>query len=81
MFDHCAGAKNVLVSLLSYIEKINAQRVIVGDLSDCLNNLSYSKLMEIIENKILDRSFTKLLWKALNSDYFKIEKISFFLPL
>lgn len=61
MLNHPAGAGNVLVSLLSNIKNNNTQRVIVGDLSDCLNNISYSKLIKIIENKILDRSFTKLL--------------------
>ena len=52
---------NVIASLLSNIKINNSQRVIVGDLSDCLNNLNYLKLMQIIENKILDRTFTKLL--------------------
>ena len=45
------------------------QWVIEGDLAKFFDTISHSKLMELIENKIKDRRFTKLIWKALKAGH------------
>lgn len=47
------------------------QWVIEGDLAKFFDSISHHKLMHIIENKIKDRKFTKLIWKALKAGYFE----------
>nr|YP_010391192.1 hypothetical protein NDA36_mgp37 [Fusarium vorosii]QID45199.1 Reverse transcriptase (RNA-dependent DNA polymerase) [Fusarium graminearum]UPX02618.1 hypothetical protein [Fusarium vorosii]DAC73639.1 TPA_asm: hypothetical protein [Fusarium graminearum] len=46
-----------------------AQWVIEGDLAKFFDTISHQKLMLIIESKITDRKFTKLIWKALKAGY------------
>lgn len=47
--------------------------VIEGDISKCFDSIDHSKLMKIIEQKILDRKFTKLIWKSLKAGYFEFK--------
>jgi group II intron reverse transcriptase/maturase len=44
--------------------------VIEGDISKCLDLINHDKLISLIEDKILDRQFTKLIRKSLNAGYF-----------
>ncbi len=45
--------------------------IIEGDISKCFDSIDHSKLMKLIEEKILDRKFTKLIWKSLKAGYFE----------
>lgn len=45
------------------------QWVIEGDLAKFFDTISHQKIMQIIENKIKDRRFTKLIRKALKAGY------------
>lgn len=45
--------------------------VIEGDIYKCLDSIDHHKLMKIIEGKILDRRFTRLIWKSLKAGYFE----------
>lgn len=47
------------------------QWVIEGDLAKFFDTISHQKLMKLIEDKIEDRRFTKLIWKALSAGYFE----------
>jgi len=44
--------------------------VIEGDIKKCFDSINHHKLMAIIENKISDRRFTRLIWKSLRAGYF-----------
>jgi group II intron reverse transcriptase/maturase len=46
---------------------------IEGDISKCFDTINHNKLMEIIEAKITDRRFTRLIRKALNVGYFEFK--------
>lgn len=48
--------------------------VIEGDILKCFDSINHSKLMEIIESKILDRRFTRLIWKALKTGYYEFRE-------
>src|ERR1700749_295647 len=48
--------------------------VIEGDISKCFDSIDHHKLMNIIENKISDRRFTKLIWKSLRAGYFEFNE-------
>ena len=50
------------------------QWVIEGDLAKFFDTISHEKLMLIIERKIKDRQFTKLIRKALKAGYFEFRK-------
>lgn len=50
--------------------------IIEGDISKCFDTIDHSKLMTVIENKILDRKFTKIIWKALKTGYFVFRRYS-----
>lgn len=45
--------------------------IIEGDISNCFDSIDHTILMKIIENKILDRQFTKLIWKSIRAGYFE----------
>jgi len=45
--------------------------MIEGDISKCFDSIDHHKLMRLIENKILDRQFTNLIWKSLRAGYFE----------
>lgn len=47
-----------------------ANWVIEGHISKCFDSIDHHKLMKLIENKILDRKFTRLIWKSLKAGYF-----------
>jgi len=49
--------------------------VIEGDIAKCFDTIDHTKLMNLIENKILDRQFTKLIWKSLRAGYFEFKNI------
>lgn len=44
--------------------------VIEGDIRKCFDSIDHHKLMNIIEGKITDRRFTRLIWKSLRAGYF-----------
>lgn len=44
---------------------------IEGDISKCFDSIRHDKLMDIIEDKIKDRRFTRLIRKTLNAGYFE----------
>lgn len=48
--------------------------VIEGDISKCFDSIDHHKLMNIIEEKITDRRFTKLIWKSLRAGYFEFNE-------
>lgn len=48
--------------------------VIEGDISKCFDSIDHHKLMAIIEKKILDRKFTRLIWKSLRAGHFEFHK-------
>lgn len=48
--------------------------MIEGDISKCFDSINHDKLMLIIENKILDRQFTKLIRKSLKAGYFEFKQ-------
>jgi len=50
--------------------------VIEGDISQCFPNINHHKLMGLIESKILDREFTKLIWMSLKAGYFEFNVYS-----
>lgn len=54
-----------------------AQWIIEGDLTKCFDSISHQKLMQLIENKIEDRRFTKLIWKSLSAGYFEFRVFKF----
>lgn len=45
--------------------------VIEGDISKCFDSIDHHKLMDLIEAKISDRKFTRLIWKSLRAGYFE----------
>lgn len=49
--------------------------VIEGDIEKCFDSVNHERLMEIIEAKITDRQFTKLIRKSLKAGYFEFQLI------
>jgi group II intron reverse transcriptase/maturase len=47
--------------------------VIEGDIQKCFDSIDHSKLMVVVEGKIRDRQFTKLIWKSLKAGYFEFK--------
>jgi group II intron reverse transcriptase/maturase len=47
------------------------QWIIEGDISKCFDSIDHHKLMTLIETKITDRKFTRLIWKSLKAGYFE----------
>ena len=43
--------------------------MIEGDIKKCFDNIDHPKLMNLIENRIGDRQFTKIIWKSLRVGY------------
>jgi retron-type reverse transcriptase len=50
--------------------------VIEGDISKCFDSIDHHKLMELIELKIKDRKFTRLIWKSIKAGYFEFNVYS-----
>jgi len=48
--------------------------VIEGDISKCFDSIDHHKLMALMEQKIVDRKFTKLIWKCLKAGYFEFKQ-------
>lgn len=44
---------------------------IEGDIAKCFDSMDHQLLMHLIESKIHDRKFTRLIWKSLRSGYFE----------
>jgi group II intron reverse transcriptase/maturase len=44
---------------------------IEGDITKCFDSIKHQRLMALIESKIHDRKFTRIIWKCLRSGYFK----------
>lgn len=42
--------------------------LIEGDIEKCFDKIDHTKLMNLIEGKILDRKFTRLIWKSLRAN-------------
>lgn len=53
----------------------SASFYIEGDISKCFDSFDHHVLMKIIEDKIKDRRFTSLIWKALRAGYFEFHEI------
>jgi retron-type reverse transcriptase len=49
--------------------------MIEGDLSKCFDTIDHNKLMNLIEKKILDRQFTRLIRQSLNTYYMEFKTI------
>jgi group II intron reverse transcriptase/maturase len=47
--------------------------IIEGDKSKCFDSIDHHKLMSLIEGKIKDRKFTRLIWKSLKAGYFEFK--------
>ncbi|KAG2216630.1 hypothetical protein INT45_007205 [Circinella minor] len=47
---------------------------IEGDISKCFDSIDHEKLMSIVELKIADRKFTRLIRKALKAGYFEFKQ-------
>jgi group II intron reverse transcriptase/maturase len=47
---------------------------IEGDISKCFDTIEHHKLMNLIESVILDRKFTRLLWKSVRAGYFSFRE-------
>jgi group II intron reverse transcriptase/maturase len=45
----------------------------VGDITKCYDTIDHHKLMALIESKILDRKFSRLVWKSLRAGYFEFD--------
>jgi hypothetical protein len=43
---------------------------IKGDISKCFDHIDFNVLMSILEEKVKDRRFTGLIWKALKAGHF-----------
>jgi len=43
--------------------------MIEGDFKNCFDSIDHNNLMNLIENKILDRQFTKLIHKCIKAGY------------
>lgn len=50
--------------------------MIEGDISQCFPSIDHLKLVSLIEKRILDRQFTKLIWKSLRAGYFELKVYS-----
>lgn len=46
---------------------------IEGDMNKCFDSIQHRKLMDLIEYKIKDRQFTKLIFKSLRAGYFEFK--------
>jgi retron-type reverse transcriptase len=44
---------------------------IEGDIAKCFDSIDHQSLMHLIDSKIHDRKFTRLIWKFLRSGYFE----------
>lgn len=64
-------------SALKYINQKFQSTVwmIEGDIEKCFDSINHHKLMEIIENKIQDRKFTRILWKSLRAHHMETHTI------
>ncbi len=64
-------------SALKYInQKFQSSTwVIEGDISKCFDSIDHHKLMQLIESKILDRKFTRLIWKSLRANHMENKSI------
>lgn len=49
--------------------------MIEGDLSKCFDTIDHNKLMILIEKKILDPQFTRLIRQTLNTGYMEFKTI------
>lgn len=45
--------------------------IIEGEINKCFDTIDHHKLVKLIESKILDKQFTKLIWKSLRAGYFE----------
>jgi retron-type reverse transcriptase len=46
-----------------------------GDITKCFDSFDHHVLMKILEDKIKDRRFTALIWKALRAGYFSFHEV------
>ena len=52
-----------------YVNFQQARWMIEGDFKNCFDSIDHNNLMNLIENKILDRQFTKLIHKCIKAGY------------
>ena len=58
------------------IKFASAAWMIEGDIAKCFDEFDHTTLMAIIESKISDRQYTKMLWKALKAGYMEFTQYS-----
>nr|YP_009574382.1 hypothetical protein [Arthrobotrys musiformis]QBM31499.1 hypothetical protein [Arthrobotrys musiformis]QBM31649.1 hypothetical protein [Arthrobotrys musiformis] len=51
-----------------------SQWIIEGDISKCFDKINHQKLMEILNNKIEDKRFINIIWKALTAGYMEFRQ-------
>lgn len=51
-----------------------ARWYIEGDIKGCFDNIDHQHLMKVIEGTILDRKFTRLIWKSLRAGHFEFAR-------
>jgi group II intron reverse transcriptase/maturase len=78
LFKECSHGFRPNKSCHTALKKVSqefqpVQWVIEGDLAKFFDTISHQKLMHLIEEKITDRRFTKLIWKALGAGYFEFK--------
>ena len=49
--------------------------MIEGDIEKCFDSINHHKLMTILENKIQDRKFTRIIWKSLRANLMETHTI------
>jgi nicotine oxidoreductase len=47
--------------------------LIEGDISKCFDSIDHHKLMNLVETKIKDRKFTRLIWKSIRAGHFEFK--------
>lgn len=47
--------------------------IIEGDISKCFDSIDHHKLVALIETKVKDKQFIKLIWKSLRAGYFEFK--------
>lgn len=82
LFADCSHGFRLNTSCHTALKKVSegfqpVQWVIQGDLAKFFYSISHQKLMKLIEDKIEDRKFTKLIWKALSAGYFEFTRSKF----
>lgn len=76
-FSHGFRPKKGCHSALRQVKTqfVGSSFLIEGDISKCFPSIDHSRLMEIVEERISDERFLRLIWKALRAGYFEFYQI------